>query len=74
MVIFMMYLLFLDLMIYGNMFMYVKSIFISEFIITIIISFFVLNKYFEIFGIDIGETNKIKRYFKIYFSVFWRVF
>jgi hypothetical protein len=68
-VIFMMYLLFLDLMIYVRLFMYIKLIFISEFVITLIISFFVVNKYFEIFGININEKNKIKKYFKIYFGI-----
>ena len=71
-VICMMFLLFLDLMIYFNLFMYVKAIFISIFIITIIISFFVVNKYFEEFKIGINEKSKIKKYFKIYFSIFWR--
>ncbi|GAX88266.1 conserved hypothetical protein [Lebetimonas natsushimae] len=71
-IIFMMFLLFLDLMMYFRMFMYVKFIFISEFIVTIIISFFVVNKYFEVFNIKINEKNKIKKYFKIYFGILWR--
>jgi amino acid transporter len=71
-VIFMMFLVFLDLMMYTRLFIYMKYVFVLEFIITIIVSFFVVNKYFEIFGIDIGEKNKIKKYFKIYFGILWR--
>ena len=69
-VIFVMYLLFIDLT--QSYFWYMKDIFIGLFIITIIISFFVINTYFETFNIQIKSKTKIGKYFKIYFGILWR--
>ncbi len=69
-VIFAVYLLFINLM--QSYFWYMKEIFIGLFIITIIISFFVINAYFETFNIQIKSKTKLGKYFKIYFGILWR--
>jgi len=66
------YILFFDFMMYSNLFWYMKEIFIGLFIVTIIISFFVINYFFEIYKIQIPARNKLTRYFKIYFGILWR--
>ena len=68
MVIFVDFIIFIDFMQYSNLYFYMKEIFIVLFILTIIISFFVINLYFYLFGIDIKAKNK----FKIYFGILWR--
>ena len=68
------YILFFDFMMYSNLFWYMKEIFIGLFVVTIIISFFVINYFFEIYKIQIPAYNKLTRYFKIYFGILWRAF
>ncbi len=74
-VIFASFLIFIDIMEYTNYFWYMKEIFITLFVITIIISFFVVNFYFETFQITIKAKNrftKYLKYLKIYFAILWR--
>jgi len=71
-VIFASFLLFIDIMQYTNYFIYTKEIFIAIFITVIIISFFIINIYFDLFGIKVvSKTNTIK-HLKIYFGILWR--
>ncbi len=71
-VIFASFLIFIDIMEYTNYFWYMKEIFITLFVITIIISFFVVNFYFETFQITIKAKNRFTKYLKIYFAILWR--
>ena len=64
--------LFFNIMQNYYMYKYIKPIFIGIFIAVIIISFFVINAYFEAFGIKIKTKTKTGRYFKIYFGILWR--
>jgi len=73
MAIFASFLLFVDIMQYNYYFFYyMKEIFIGIFTGIIIISFFVINAYFNAFGIKIKAKTKIERYFKIYWGILWR--
>jgi len=71
-VIFAAFLIFMDIMQYTNYFYYMKEIFIGIFVAVIIISFFVVNFYFDLFGIEIKSQNKYTKYLKIYFGILWR--
>ncbi len=71
-VIFADFILFMDFMQYSNLYFYIKEIFIGLFILTIIISFFIVNLYFHLFGIDIKAKNKFLKMIKIYFGILWR--
>ena len=72
-VIFASFLLFVDIMEYTYyFFFYMKEIFIGIFTGVIIISFFVVNAYFDTFNIKVKAKTKISRYFKIYWGVLWR--
>jgi len=71
-VIFVSFLLFMDIMQYTNYFYYMKEIFIGTFITVIVISFFVVNFYFDLFGIEIKSKNKFIKYLKVYFGILWR--
>ena len=64
--------LFMDIMQYTNYYFYMKEIFVVIFISVIVISFFVVNHYFELFNINVKAKNKITKYFKIYFGILWR--
>jgi hypothetical protein len=64
--------LFFSLMQNYYMYHYIKPLFIGIFITVIVISFFVINAYFEAFGIKIDAKTKIGRYLKIYFGILWR--
>ncbi len=71
-IIFAEYILFIDIMQYTNFFWYMKEIFIGIFIITIVLSFFVINLYFNLFGIEVKGKNKFIKMLKIYFNILWR--
>ncbi len=71
-IIFAFYLIFIDIMEYTNYFWYMKEIFITLFVITIIISFFVVNFYFDSFKIRIEAKTSFKKHLKIYFGILWR--
>jgi len=65
------FILFLTLIQYWHLYMHVKAIFISIFVITLIISFFVINYFFK--NEPIFKKNKITfNPFKLYFSLFLR--
>ena len=73
MVIFASFLLFVDIMEYTSYFFwYMKEIFIAIFSGVIIISFFVVNAYFDAFNIKVKAKNKLLRYFEIYWGILWR--
>ena len=72
-VIFTSFILFIDIMEYTYYFFWhMKEIFIGIFTGVIIISFFVINAYFDAFNIQIKAKTKIGRYFKIYWGILWR--
>jgi hypothetical protein len=66
------FILFDDFMSYTHLFMYMKEIFITIFVVTIIASFFFLGFFFEKNGITIPAKNKFLSYLKIYWGVLWR--
>jgi len=65
------FMIFEDLLVYWGLFFYMKEIFISIFIVTILISVFALGYFFEKAGI-VRFENKIPGYLKLYFSILWR--
>jgi len=71
-VIFVSFLIFMDIMEYTNYFYYMKEIFVGIFITVIVISFFVVNFYFDLFKIEIKSKNKFIKYLKVYFGILWR--
>jgi len=71
-ILFAFFMLFMDIMQYTNYYWYMKQIFIAIFILVIISSFFVVNYYFNFFGIEIKAKNNLTRNIKIYFAVLWR--
>ena len=74
MVIFVDFIIFMDFMQYSNFYFYMKEIFIGLFILTIVISFFTVNLYFDMFGIKTEGKNRFIKMLKIYFGIFWRAF
>ena len=66
------FIVFEDLIFYWHMFFYVKEIFISIFIITILFSMFFVGYFFERHGVLIAAKNRFFMYMKIYFAVLWR--
>ena len=71
-IIFASFLIFMDIMQYTSYMWYMKEIFIAIFIIVIISSFFIVNFYFNLFGINVKSKNKFTKYLKIYFGILWR--
>ena len=70
-VIFIDFILFQDMLEYWHLFFYVKDIFISIFIFTIIISVFVTGYFFEFHRVFYFK-NRFLGYLKLYFSILWR--
>ncbi|GAB6045788.1 hypothetical protein JCM11957_13860 [Caminibacter profundus] len=66
-VVFVDFLLFNDFLMSGYYF-YMKEIFIAIFVVTIIISVFVIGAYFESFGI-VKFKNRFFGYLKLYWSI-----
>ena len=65
------FMIFEDLLMYWGLFFYMKEIFISIFVVTILISVFAVGYFFEKAGV-VRFENKILGYLKLYFSILWR--
>jgi len=65
------FMLFEDLIFYWGIYFYAKGIFITIFVLTILISVFAVGYFFEKHGI-ISYQNRLVGYLKIYFAILWR--
>jgi hypothetical protein len=65
------FMIFEALLVYWGLFFYMKEIFISIFVITILISIFTVGYFFEKSGV-VKFQNRISGYLKLYFSILWR--
>ena len=69
-IIFVDFILFLDVMEYTKYWVYMKEIFIGIFIITILISIWAVGYFFKLKGFF--NPNGVVDYLKLYWSIFWR--
>jgi len=69
-IIFVDFILFLDVMEYTKYWVYMKEIFIGIFIATILISIWAVGYFFKLRGFF--NPNGVVDYLKLYWSIFWR--